>query len=70
MRMRVSLALIALFLVAGPAVSDAQDLRQLFRNVSPSVAVIRAKGQDVTAAGRVTSARPARACSSRPTARS
>ncbi len=54
MRMQVSLALIALFLVAGPAVSEAQDLRQLFRNVSPSVAVIRAKGQDVTAAGRVT----------------
>jgi S1-C subfamily serine protease len=37
----------------GPATSDAQDLRPLFRSVSPSVAVIRAKGSEVTAAGPV-----------------
>ena len=53
MRMRIVLTLAALVLVLA-STAEAQDLRQLFRNVSPSVAVIRAKGQDVTAAGRVT----------------
>jgi serine protease Do len=54
MRTRIALSLAALLLLAGAAASEAQDLRQLFRTVSPSVAVIRARGQEVTASGRVT----------------
>ena len=54
MRCSLALALASVLSLGAAEIVDAQDLRQLFRNVSPSVAVIRAKGQDVTAAGRVT----------------
>jgi hypothetical protein len=37
-------------LLIAPGV-DAQDIGRLFRDINPSVVVIRAKGRDVTAAG-------------------
>jgi len=39
--------------VLGPVTTDAQDLSQLFRKASSSVAVIRATGRDVGASGEV-----------------
>ena len=45
--------LLALAVLCAPAPIDAQDLVPLFRKVSPSVGVIRAKGREVTAAGQV-----------------
>jgi S1-C subfamily serine protease len=54
MRTGFSVVMGALLLVLVVSGAEAQDLRQLFRTVSPSVAVIRAKGHDITAAGRVT----------------
>jgi serine protease Do len=53
MRSMVAVFLVMVPLVWSPAPAEAQDLKQLFRSVSPSVAVIRAKGHDVTAAGQV-----------------
>jgi serine protease Do len=53
MRVMVSLLLLVVPLAWSPAPAEAQDLKQLFRSVSPSVAVIRAKGHDVTATGQV-----------------
>src|SRR5262245_42767855 len=44
----------AMFLVATPAVVAAQSVRELFKKVTPSVVVIRAKGRDVTTGGQVT----------------
>lgn len=49
------LALIMLFTVAaviGAVPAEAQDIGELFRKVSPSVVVIRAKGRDVGSGGR------------------
>jgi serine protease Do len=53
MRALAWLMLLALAPVGLPAPVAAQDLVQLFRKVSPSVGVIRAKGRDVTASGQV-----------------
>jgi serine protease Do len=52
--MRRALIAVIVSLTVAVSAAEAQDLRQLFRTVSPSVTVIRAKGQDITAAGRVT----------------
>ena len=52
MRSVLSLLLVAMTPLWVPAPAGAQDLRPVFRKVSPSVAVIRAKGQDVTASGQ------------------
>jgi S1-C subfamily serine protease len=46
-------SIVAMTLVSAPVSTDAQDLSQVFRKVSPSVAVIRAKGREVTASGQV-----------------
>jgi hypothetical protein len=34
-----------------PGLGQRQDLRKIFRDVSPSVVVIRAKGQEITTTG-------------------
>jgi S1-C subfamily serine protease len=48
----MSLAALAAFaLGGGPAPAHAQSLRELFRQVAPSVVVIRAQGRDVTTGG-------------------
>jgi serine protease Do len=52
-RALVWLMLPALAAICAPAPTRAQDLVPLFRKVSPSVGVIRAKGRDVTASGQV-----------------
>jgi serine protease Do len=44
------LALVTLLCVENPV--EAQDLTQLFKKVSPSVVVIRAKGREITASGQ------------------
>ena len=54
MRRVLTVAWLAALVLGGVELTEAQDLRQLFRAVSPSVAVIRAQGSEVTAAGRVT----------------
>jgi len=41
-------------LVATPATVAAQAVRELFKKVTPSVVVIRAKGRDVTTGGQIT----------------
>jgi S1-C subfamily serine protease len=54
-RSGVGLSLTALFISAlawGPVPAGAQTVREVFEKVSPSVAVIRARGRDVTAAGQ------------------
>jgi S1-C subfamily serine protease len=51
----LGLSLAALFVFAlamGPVPAGAQTVRQVFETVSPSVAVIRARGRDVTASGQ------------------
>jgi S1-C subfamily serine protease len=53
MRALVWLILPALAAICVPVPASAQDLVPLFRKVSPSVGVIRAKGRDVTASGQV-----------------
>ena len=74
LRSFASLTLIAMVaagvLFAAPRVGEAQSVRELFKKVTPSVVVIRAKGRDVTPAARSASPRRAPACSSRRTARS
>src|SRR6202040_3722885 len=45
-------ALFVFVLAMGPAPAGAQTVRQVFEKVSPSVAVIRARGRDVTASGQ------------------
>ncbi len=52
MRRVLSWLLVALMWFGVPAAAVAQDLTQLFKKVSASVAVIRAKGQEVTASGQ------------------
>src|SRR4030095_5849147 len=52
-RALVWLILPALAATCAPIPVAAQDLVPLFRKVSPSVGVIRAKGRDVTASGQV-----------------
>jgi S1-C subfamily serine protease len=52
-RALVWLILPALAAICAPGPAPAQDLVPLFRKVSPSVGVIRAKGRDVTASGQV-----------------
>jgi S1-C subfamily serine protease len=54
MRRVLGVAWVAILALGIAEIAHAQDLRQLFRSVSPSVAVIRARGTEVTAAGRVT----------------
>jgi serine protease Do len=49
----ILLILLALAPVFTPIPGAAQDLVPLFRTVSPSVGVIRAKGRDVTASGQI-----------------
>jgi len=51
MRITRALILFAATLVWCSAPAAAQDLRKIFKEVSPSVVVIRAKGQEVTSAG-------------------
>ena len=51
MRIKRSLILFAATLVWCSAPAAAQDLRKIFKEVSPSVVVIRAKGQEVTSGG-------------------
>src|SRR5947207_12296654 len=51
MRLQLSLALAAVSLVTWPLVADAQDLRTVFKEVSPTVVVIRASGQEITSGG-------------------
>ena len=51
----LGLSLTALFisaLASGPVPAGAQTVREVFEKVSPSVAVIRARGRDVTASGQ------------------
>ena len=51
----LGLSVTALFISAlawGPAPAGAQTVREVFEKVSPSVAVIRARGRDVTASGQ------------------
>src|SRR2546421_890818 len=51
MRTRFSMALFVGFLLAARApVAQAQDVGELFRNINPSVVVVRATGREVTAA--------------------
>src|SRR6202040_456996 len=45
-------ALFVFVLAMGPAPAGAQTVRQVFEKVSPSVAVIRARGRDVPASGQ------------------
>jgi S1-C subfamily serine protease len=54
MRRVLGVAWVAILALGIAEIAHAQDLRQLFRSVSPSVAVIRARGTEVTAAGRDT----------------
>src|SRR5262245_20659026 len=50
----MSIATVAgMLLVAAPTVAAAQSVRELFKKVTPSVVVIRAKGRDVTAGGQI-----------------
>ena len=51
MRSLTMSCLVAIGLLSIPVSALAQDLTQLFRKVSPSVVVIRAKGREVTAGG-------------------
>ena len=51
MRLKLVLALAALTLVSWPPLVSAQDLRKVFKDVSPSVVVIRASGQEITSSG-------------------
>src|SRR5688500_15554338 len=54
-RSGLGLSLTALFistLAWGPVPAGAQTVREVFEKVSPSVAVIRARGRDVTASGQ------------------
>jgi len=54
-RSGLGLSLTALFISAlslGPVPAGAQTVREVFEKVSPSVAVIRARGRDVTASGQ------------------
>jgi S1-C subfamily serine protease len=53
MRALAWLILLTVVSVCAPGPVAAQDLVALFRKVSPSVGVIRAKGRDVTATGQV-----------------
>jgi len=50
MRARLTAVLIGLVLAAGVPVARAQDVGALFRDINPSVVVVRAKGREVTAA--------------------
>jgi serine protease Do len=50
----ILIAAMATGLVVGaPGVGDAQSMRELFKKVTPSVVVIRAKGRDVTTGGQI-----------------
>ena len=51
MRLQLALTLAAVSLISWPLVADAQDLRTVFKEVSPTVVVIRASGQEVTGSG-------------------
>jgi S1-C subfamily serine protease len=51
MRFKLLLVPAAVTLLSWAAVAGAQDLRKLFQQVSPSVVVIRAGGQEVTSTG-------------------
>ena len=51
MRLQLSLALAAVSLISWPLAADAQDLRTVFKEVSPTVVVIRASGQEITSGG-------------------
>ena len=51
MRLQLSLALAAVSLISWPRAADAQDLRTVFKEVSPTVVVIRASGQEITSGG-------------------
>src|SRR5438045_9635029 len=50
MRMRLAAIGVALVLVGTVAEASAQRVGELFRTINPSVAVVRAKGRDVTGA--------------------
>src|SRR5207248_4671369 len=41
----------AVSLISWPLAADAQDLRTVFKEVSPTVVVIRASGQEITSGG-------------------
>jgi len=51
MRLELCVALAAVTLVSWPPLAVAQDLRKVFKDVSPSVVVIRASGQEITSSG-------------------
>ena len=51
MRPKLLLAFAAVTLVSWPPLAVAQDLRKVFKDVSPSVVVIRASGQEITSSG-------------------
>jgi len=51
MRLELFVALAAVTLVSWPPLAVAQDLRKVFKDVSPSVVVIRASGQEITSSG-------------------
>ena len=59
-RRSATLALALLF--AAPALGEGETLNETYRRVLTSVAVIRARGSEVTAEGRSASRRPARVC--------
>ncbi|HXJ83117.1 MAG TPA: trypsin-like peptidase domain-containing protein [Candidatus Methylomirabilis sp.] len=52
MRSLLPSALTAIVLLGIPVPGHAQDLTQLFKKVSPTVVVIRAKGREITASGQ------------------
>lgn len=62
-----ALAVVLALVAAAPLGTTAPTLGELYRTTSPSVVVIRAKGNQVTSSGVVAMARSARACSSRGT---
>jgi len=49
----VLIALVGGVVVVAPGRGEAQSVRELFRKVTPSVVVIRAKGRDVTTGGEI-----------------
>ena len=50
LRTRVGAGLVGILVAVGALAAQAQDVGELFRNINPSVVVVRAKGREVTAA--------------------
>src|SRR5438132_13165482 len=50
LRTRVGAGLVAILVAVGALAAQGQDVGGLFRNINPSVVVVRARGREVTAA--------------------